>query len=391
MKGVAALALALCMAGAGAAQEGADEAQATGRHHDMSDRWLRTYENVLSGFKNMYHPCVRQVDDDEYPFYMWFFGWADEDCNPGYEGCDAIYFARGKTLDAWEVYRGDDGWDVGGTDPSTWVPVLTAREKVFYDSWHNGDPSVVLKDGTYYMAYSATGPDKDGILFGMPNDTDGDILCVMGAVSDDGIHWTRSEEPLLLYEPEIGEPGNTIGDAYLHGMYHRPSLLFEDGRWRLWFDYWGGPDKGVSMGYAEAAEGDFMKGGFEVLRAGDDPLLPEWPNPDVIEVDGRYRSYADPSGYGEGWPGRQVAEAVSADGIEWTVTGYLPPDPDTPANQIPVATVVDLGAGPQLVVFYACQNGGDPYDYRYSRIRYAVEREEPAAAGAADDGEGAGE
>lgn len=34
-----------------------------------------------------------------------------------------------------------------------------------------------------------------------------------------------------------------------------------------------------------------------------------------------------------------------------------------------------------LVVFYACQIGGDPYDYRYNRIRY-MKRPLPRLEGA---------
>lgn len=337
------------------------------RHVDRSSYWQRSGKDVLAGFRNMYHATVLQRGNAEYPLKMWFFGWAAEDGNPGYPGCDAIYFARGKSLDQWEVYCGPDKWDVTQT-PSQWVPVLTARDKP-YDGWHSGDPSVVFHGGRYYMAYSATGPNTDGIQFGQPGDTDGDLYCVMGAVSDDGIEWQRSEDPLLVFEPEIGAPRHGPGDAFKHGMYHRPSLLFDQGKWRLWFDYWTGSD--VAMGYAEGDPAAFLKGRFNVLRAGDEPVLHEWPNPAVIRVGGKYRSLADPSGYGEGWPGRQLAEAESEDGIRWRVLGWIPPDKDTPACHVPSPTVIREADGSQwLVVFYACQIGGEPYDYRYNRIRY---------------------
>ena len=54
----------------------------------------------------------------------------------------------------WEIYMGERGWDAG-MKPETWAPVLTASDR-YYDAWHNGDPSVVLRNGKYYMAYSAT-------------------------------------------------------------------------------------------------------------------------------------------------------------------------------------------------------------------------------------------
>jgi len=347
------------------------ETEADPRHVDRSPHWQRTGKNVLAGFGNMYHATVLETDDPSYPLRMWFFGWAAADCNPGFPGCDAIFHARGTDLDTWEVYCGEDGWDPS-RNPGQWVPVIAPRDKP-YDAWHNGDPSVVRHEGRYFMAYSATGKNTDGMGFGQSGDTDGDLYCVMGAVSDDGIHWQRTKAPLLIYGPEVGAPRHGPGDAFVNGMYHRPSLLFDEGKWRLWFDYWCGSD--VAMGYAEAPADGFMRGAFKVLRAGADPLLHEWPNPSVVKVGGTYRSFADPSGYGQGWPGRQLAEAESDDGINWRILGWIPPDPDTPACHVPSAGVVCDGAGAEwLVVFYSCQIGGDPYDFRYNRIRYMKQR-----------------
>lgn len=342
-----------------------DSFQTEARKINREGVWTKSGLTVLSGFKNMYHAEVLPVQDPEYPFRMWFFGWAAGDCNPGFNGCDAIFLARGKSLDQWEVYCGEDQWDERHESEKC-VPVLVP-EGTIYDAWHNGDPSIVFHEKRFYMAYSATGPNKDGIRFGLPNDEDGDLYCVMGAVSDDGIHWTRSARPLLIYTPEIGGKADA-NDAYIHGMYHRPSLLFEAGKWRLWFDYWTG--NSVAMGYAEADEAQFMKGGFTVLRAGEHPLLPEWPNPAVIKAGGKYYSFSDPSGYGEGWAGRQLAEAESDDGITWRILGWIPPDPDAPACHVPSPMIHHDDEGTWLVVFYACQIGGVPYDYRYDRIRY---------------------
>lgn len=334
------------------------------RHVDRSDAWMRSGVTILSGFRNMYHPTVLEVEDADYPYRMWFMGWAADDTNSAYHGCDAIFLARGKTLDRWEVYAGDDAWDVT-QNPRLWVPVLLPQDKP-YDAWHNGDPSIVLRDGTFYMAYSATGPDADGILYMQPGDTDGDLYCVMGATSSDGIHWQRTDAPLVIYEKDVGAPSDDANDATLHGMYHRPSLLYDEGRWRLWFDYWAGTS--VAMGYAEADS--FAGGAFRVLHAKDNPLLHEWPNPSVVKHGGTYHAFADPSGYGEGWAGRQIAEAVSNDGIHWRILGYLPPDADTPANHVPAASVLTRDGACWLTVFYACQVGGEPYDYRYNRLRY---------------------
>jgi hypothetical protein len=337
------------------------------RFTDRSALWQRSERDVLWGFRNMYNPHVVHEPGAQYPFRMWFFGWASEDCNPGYSGCDAIYTARGKTLDEWEVYAGDRGWDAE-MRPETWVPVVTAQDRP-WDQWHNGDPSVVLHEGTYYLAYSSTGFDLDGVMYGQPGDTDGDLCCIMGATSQDGIHWTKSQRPILVYEPEIGRPGYRPeqDDAVLGGMYHRPSLMRDGGKWRLWFDYWQDTEHGVCMGLAEN-EGDFLNpADWHIVRAGDSPALANWVNPDVVKVGERYYSYADPYVYGNHpWTGRQIAEAVSDNGLSWRELGFIRPDSDSPANHVPEALVV----GNQIVLFYACQNGGDPYDYRYSRIRY---------------------
>ena len=347
-------------------------AQDAGRFTDRAALWERSEADVLWGFGNMYNPHVIAVPDDEHPYRMWFFGWAKDDCNPGHSGCDAIFHARGADLDTWEVWCGGGDWD-STMDAARWVPVISAREEP-WDQWHNGDPSVVLHEGTYYMAYSSTGFDLDGIMYGLPGDTDGDILCVMGATSPDGINWTRSERPILIYEPEIGKPGHRHeqDDAVNGGMYHRPSLMWDDGRWRLWFDYWADTARGVSTGLAEC-EGDFLDpDDWEVLHAGDDPAIPNWVNPDVVKVGERYYSYADPYVYGPHvWTGRQIAEAVSDDGVVWEELGFIRPDSDTPANQIPEALVIEEDGETWIVLFYACQIGGEPtYNFRYDRIRY---------------------
>ena len=71
------------------------------------------------------------------------------------------------------------------------------------------------------------------------------------------------------------------------------------------------------------------------------------------------------------WTGRQIAEAVSDDGLEWRELGFVRPDSDAPANHVPEALAIEEGGETWIVLFYACQNGGEPvYDYRYSRIRY---------------------
>lgn len=343
-----------------------------GRFVNRTSLWERSGRNVLSGFRNLYNFRVLHEPGAAFPYKAWFFGWAVEDCNrniPENTGCDAIFHARAKSLyGSWEVYAGKNGWDATQT-PSRWVPVVTAQ-RLYYDEWHNGDPSVVKVGRRYYMAYSSTGNNKDGIPYGQLGDKDGSILCIMGAVSEDGIHWRKSKAPLLLNPSDVGAPTVPEGDSHPYGSYQRPSLLYVKGRFCLWFDYWVPPPGGVSMGYAEN-RGDFQDPAqWKIIRAGKQPCLKDYPNPNVAPVGGLFYAYADPSGYDlHPWKGRKIAEAVSLTGKDWVILGYVEPDADAPAIHVPESFLQREGGVTWMYLFYACQIGGEPYDYRYDRIR----------------------
>jgi hypothetical protein len=340
-------------------------------------KWERNEVNLLSGFGNMYNPHIVETPDEIYLYKMYFFGWSYKDCNPGLTtGCDAIFVARSMRLEGpWEVYCGENGWH-GSDQVELWIPVIAADIK-FYDQWHNGDPSVVKYNGVYYMAYSSTGFDQDGINPHGPDgkkDKDGFISVVMGATSTDGIHWTKSKYPLLIYEPEIGQMETYTGSY--QGNFHRPSLMRDKNRWRLWFDYWQPDNKGMGMGHAECYGDPMHHDDWRITHDIDNALIMAWPNPDVVKVGNMYYSVADPSGYKgiKNWPGRQIREAISDDGINWKVFEFISPDSDTPADQIPEAFVTKIGDQNWLYIFYSCQIGGNPYDYRYDRIRCMKKR-----------------
>lgn len=337
----------------------------SGRAIQQTDTWERVGKDLLYNFCNMYQPCVLEHPGEPYPYRMWFFGWASADTNPDEAGCDAIYHARSKDLRTWEVYAKDGGWDTE-MKPAKWKAVVSASD-LYYDCWHNGDPSVVWKDGRFYMAYSATSNvrcKKDR------NHLDGMLLCIMGATSSDGIHWQKTAQPLLIEPKEVQDAAdsNRVCD------FHRPSLMWDDGRWKLWFDYWA-PSSGVCMGYGENTEDFAAPNGFKIVNDLQTPLIIDWPNPAVIKTKGRYYSFADPSGYppkitstpeARNWSTRQICEATSDDGLHWHIVGYITPDEDAAANHVPQPFVHD----DWLYVFYATQRGGEPtYDYRYDRIR----------------------
>ena len=333
--------------------------------------WEREARPLLTHFNNMYNPCVVETEA-EYRYKMWFFGWAAGHANPGVPGCDAIFHARSKDLRNWEVWSQDGTWDATMT-PAKLAPVLHASDR-WYEAWHVGDPSVVLKDGRFHMVYSATSKPFAQKVPGYPADM---VQCLMAAVSEDGIHW-RTERPILIGKGDAPEPKPEPGRI---GDFHRPSLRLEGGRWRLWFDYWL-PDQGVCMGYAENP-GDFMAPeGFTIRHDLRKPLLANWPNPEVIRVGNRYHSFADPSGWpvpegtapdAKAWMTRQLREAVSEDGINWKKLDYIPPDKDADACHVPQALITRVEGKEWLYLFYATQIGyrknDGKYHYEYDRIR----------------------
>lgn len=330
-------------------------------------KWQRDPRSLLTNFNNMYNPCVVETGG-EYRYRMWFFGWAADHTNTKIPGCDAIFHARSKDLKTWEVYSGEKGWDAD-MRPGIWVPVLHASDR-WYEAWHVGDPSVVLHNGKYYMAYSATSKHfskRDGYPATM-------IQCVMGAVSDDRISWQKTHSPLLIRKGDSPDPKP---DPTRIGDFHRPSLHRQDGKWRLWFDYWL-PGKGVCMGHAENA-GDFSDAdGFTITHDLSQPLMTTWPNPEIIRIGNKYHSFSDPPGYPTGkdeskWKRRQLREAVSADGVRWEKLPFIPPDEDADACHVPQVLVTTVNGRKWLYLFYATQVGykknDGKYHFQYDRIR----------------------
>ncbi len=328
--------------------------------------WQRDPHVLLTNFHNMYNPCVVETGG-EYPYKMWFFGWA-VDHNPGVPGCDAIFHARSKDLKTWEVYSHGGQWD-RTMNPKKWAAVVHASRR-WYEAWHVGDPSVVLKDGRFYMAYSATSKpfSKTG---GYPSDM---VQCVMGAVSTDGIHWQKSAQPLLIRATDKVPPKP---DPDRTGDFHRPCLRWDHGKWRLWFDYHLA-HVGICMGHAEN-DGEFLaKDGFRITHSLHQPLLRNWPNPEVVRIGNTYYGFADPSGYPvrpgqSGWMSRQLRAAISPDGLSWKKLDYIPPDPDADACHVPQAFVTRRDGRTWLYLFYATQVGYKKHDgqyhYQYDRIR----------------------
>lgn len=353
--------------------------------------WKHNTSSVLDGFTSAYQPCIVETDDVEYPYRMWFFGWISEICNPEYPGCDAIYHARSKDLDKWEVYCNDGSWD-SKKNIKKWASVLFSSENEitdFYDTWHSGDPSVVLKDGICYMAYSATSKAFSSPIDGFPS---GMMLCVMGATSTDGIHWKKTKKPLLQAKIDVKFPPEPNTERI--GDFHRPTLLWDkkESKWQLYFDYYNSGLKGnCHMGLAENKK-DFSAGTFNFVHSLNKPLLLDWPNPEVVKIGSCYFSFSDAPGYIDaivpqgkersGWMGRQLQMAQSSDGISWEKKYFIPSDSGIDASQIPQTLVCKREGKWWLYLFYATQIGWrrtemtnsifakDSYNWFYDQIRY---------------------
>ena len=348
--------------------------RANDRMNDITSSWQVDHQPILGPFYNLYNPDVVYEPGKPYPYKMWFFGWAAEENNISTVGGDAIYHARSKDLTHWEVYAGDGKW-ASSDDPSKFVSVLH-RGKEIWNCWAAGDPSVVKKGSIYYMAYSSVGVEtvkeadgKDHLKL---------INCVMGAKSKDGINWEPTAKPILIWKDEFVKrwdisTGDTqkLPDEY-YGSYHRPSLMWDNNRWKIWFDYYH-PGTFLSMGYAEN-KGDFMQpSAWKVLRAEKQPLLKDYPNPCVVKVGRQYYALSDAPNYPEklGGDGRLLTLAVSANGTDWKYIGYIRPE-GMASSHVPQALVLKNDGTEWLYVFYPWKPEtvkDKPWDYRYKQIR----------------------
>lgn len=317
------------------------------RNRKLTEHFTVNDSPILYGFYNLYNFEVVKVNDKEYPYRMFFFGESHKESK--YLGYDSIYLARGRSLAEWEVYCGNGNWD-DTMDVPKWEPVMT-RDSEPYDSIHNGDPSVVYKDGNYYMVFSSVGFDnRDGITY--------IVNCVMGAISKDGINWTKTEGPILIWDKEY-EEGWDAREPHPPSMggYHRPSLIWdeEEDKWKIWFDYFL-PGTFVSMGYA-VNNGEFMDPThWQVLHADENPQLRDWPNPEIVKINNRYYSFSDCTGFGTALGpqnDRQIVMAYSTNGYEWKVIGRILPEDKMYGTHLPQTFVEEVNGEKILYIFYS--------------------------------------
>ena len=234
-------------------------------------------ESGVHGKGNVYAPDVCVVDGH---WRMWYGG-------QGNDGHDRIHLAESRDGLTWEK-RG-----------------VVLEDK---DANHVNDPSVVRVGNEWWMYYTCAATDVlDEIAL---------------AVSRDGVVW---EKRGIVLRP--GAPG--AWDALLVG---RPSVLRENGRFRMWYDGRAdlppdAPATGVpksptsrrSVGYAESADG------VRWQRHGREPVFQDGAGAvHVAHIGSRYLMVY------ESHQGTQCA--VSADGLRWTARGFLLRNSGTPLD-----------------------------------------------------------
>lgn len=340
------------------------------RYRNLDEYWGAS-KTVLDDLYHLYNPDIVRIDAEPAPLYrMYLFGWARDVCNSGLPGCDAIFYGHSTQLDDW---HGLSKPDPGG-ESALGIhlrPTLTAGTE-FWNQWHIGDPSVIRVGELYFASFSTSGFDQDGInphpdTNVSPNherDRDDYYYSIGGATSADGVSWQTQATPLLSSPTEFG-----VRDFAIDGTFQRPSLLYEDGRFKMWFDYFhANPGYRHSMGYAEAigppTVRTFQPDNWVVRQAFDYPAIPNWPNPEIVRLPFGYVAFADPKGHGdEKWVERKTSMAFSRDGLSWRILGFLEHDQDCDANHIPEA----FADGDRLHLFTACM-----VDLRYRRLKQRV-------------------
>jgi len=377
---------------------------------DERNGWISNGQNLIENFYSCTSPETVYVPEWDveggYPYRMFFYGWAfTEGNNPapqydyeGYPGGDAIFCARAESIyGPWQVWSMDPSTKEGYWDenmqPYFWCPVFTCSTdpSAWYDNHHIADATVVWADGRFHLMASSQGSDVDG-KFGDFDaaDTDGYSGCAVGAVSSDGISWTKAEGPLLVWENEKGFDENAVGGWYTgkgyYGALGQPSLLYDDGVWKCWFTY-NASVMSARWGYAEN-HGDFLDpDDWQFIKYYDDPTnILGSTDFDVIKIGDKYHAFANTwiNYYGltydylDNYPladwrnmgSTCLTHFISSDGIDWAPVGYFYPDDGTPANNC--SQVMYDPKTNNICLFYAVMRGQGEhpwFDWRWYAIR----------------------
>jgi len=177
---------------------------------------------ILAGFHHVYQPCVVETGGD-WRYRMWFFGWA---------AAPRIRTTRAAMRFTW---RGPttcgSGRSMAATATGSAHPMSPPR----------GHPSSAPRTVVRRLAQRrpVRGAQGGPLLHGLQRDLGGywggrglsvphGLLCD-GAVSDDGIHWTKSSAPLLIAAQDSFPPQPARGRI----VTSIALLRHENGVWRL--------------------------------------------------------------------------------------------------------------------------------------------------------------
>jgi predicted GH43/DUF377 family glycosyl hydrolase len=153
---------------------------------------------------------------------------------------------------------------------------------------------MVIRDGDHYkMWYTAVNQSY--------------VWSIALATSPDGYDWTKHPgNPVLI-------PGT---EWYDRERVSGPSILLEDGMFKMWFTCQNRPQIGYGIGYATSIDGiDWVKHPDPVLLAeGDGPDNGSVRSPSVVKGKDGYEMWYRGIGKGGHWT---VCYATSKDGINW--------------------------------------------------------------------------
>ncbi len=234
------------------------------------------------------------------------------------DGAFTMWFTAGERIGAL-----DD-------DPSWW-PVIARSTSTDGESW--SDPKDLERDVVAVLEGGTEGLDTVGIetVHVDPHPDGGlvayfsgglgespDVKYVIGrATSDDGVLWDKATEPVLIADLPWEQPFD--GGGFEIGGVLEPTVIHEDGRWRMWYVGFGREDGDVDyarIGYAESTDGiTWTKRPEPVFVGGDSFEALGVSHPDVVaDPRGGYHMFY--VGIGEDEQLR-MGHAYSDDGITW--------------------------------------------------------------------------
>ena len=272
-----------------------------------------TPTNQNQGADNIYAADILKVDG---AWWMWYGA-------QGGDGRDAVFLARSKDLVTWQKH------------PSWAGPQPVVDHGNFN---HVNDPSVVQVGGTFYMYYT-----------GAPNLEDDRIYL---ATSQDGISWVKHGMVLDVGAADSWEP-DRVG---------RPSVLYEDGEFRMWYD---GQIYGVArhVGYATSPDG------YAWTKAPANPVVLNEGAIDVDRVGDWYVMLAE--------SGQGTKLYVAKDPLTWKYVGMMWGKSGQPYDAYGQVTPFLLTDGGQAKAIYF----GGASDSCWCKNRIAVAFPGPDVAG----------